>query len=58
MSEQQKNDERARAQGSGGDDASNNTDSQTGDPGRTPGAAEGDEQTIEEDLQQKTGSKQ
>ncbi|HJQ34301.1 MAG TPA: hypothetical protein VJ866_19130 [Pyrinomonadaceae bacterium] len=25
----------------------------TGDPGRTPGAAEGDRQTVDEDLQQK-----
>ncbi len=25
----------------------------TGDPGRTPGTAEGDEQTVDEDLQQK-----
>ena len=25
----------------------------TGDPGRTPGAAEGDEQTVDEDLRQK-----
>jgi hypothetical protein len=28
---------------------------QTGDPGRTPGTAEGDEQTIDEDLRQKEG---
>ncbi|HEY0079302.1 MAG TPA: hypothetical protein VGB73_11860 [Pyrinomonadaceae bacterium] len=25
----------------------------TGDPGRTPGSAEGDEETIDEDLRQK-----
>jgi hypothetical protein len=25
----------------------------TGDPGRTPGKAEGDEKTVEEDLKQK-----
>jgi hypothetical protein len=25
----------------------------TGDPGRTPGQAEGDEETVEEDLRQK-----
>ena len=25
----------------------------TGDPGRTPGSAEGDEQTVDEDLRQK-----
>ena len=38
----------APASGTGGDD-----ESQTGDPGRTPGTAEGDEQTIEEDLRRK-----
>lgn len=30
--------------------ASKGDDSETGDPGRTPGTAEGDEQTIDEDL--------
>jgi hypothetical protein len=30
-------------------------ESETGDPGRTPGTAEGDEETIEEDLRQKDG---
>ncbi|HYY55858.1 MAG TPA: hypothetical protein VE842_00930 [Pyrinomonadaceae bacterium] len=35
----------------GGDDSSG--EGQTGDPGRTPGTAEGDEQTVEEDLRQK-----
>lgn len=30
-------------------------ESQTGDPGRTPGTAEGDEETVEEDLRQKDG---
>ncbi len=27
--------------------------SQSGDPGRTPGAAEGDEETVEQDLEEK-----
>ncbi len=27
----------------------------TGDPGRTPGTAEGDRQTVEQDLRQKEG---
>jgi hypothetical protein len=35
--------------------ASAGGESQTGDPGRTPGTAEGDEETIEEDLRQKDG---
>jgi hypothetical protein len=55
MSEQDKND---RPTTPHSDNASTGTANQTGDPGRTPGTAEGDEQTIEEDLQQKTGSKQ
>ncbi len=28
-------------------------ESQTGDPGRTPGTAEGEEKTVEEDLREK-----
>ena len=31
---------------------------ETGDPGRTPGTAEGDEQTIDEDLRQKDKEEQ
>ncbi len=31
----------------------NKTPSASGDPGRTPGAAEGDEETIDEDIRQK-----
>jgi hypothetical protein len=30
-------------------------DQQTGDPGRTPGTAEGDRETVEEDLESKEG---
>ncbi|HKP13888.1 MAG TPA: hypothetical protein VJZ91_17330 [Blastocatellia bacterium] len=29
--------------------------SQSGDPGRTPGSAEGDRQTVEEDLRKQGG---
>ena len=36
-------------------ESSTDDESQTGDPGRTPGTAEGDEQTIDEDLRQKEG---
>jgi hypothetical protein len=28
---------------------------QSGDPGRTPGSAEGDRETVEQDLQEKQG---
>ena len=31
----------------------NNTPTQSGDPGRTPGSAEGDEETVDEDIRQK-----
>ena len=31
---------------------------ETGDPGRTPGTAEGDEQTVDEDLRDKAGEGQ
>jgi len=33
-----------------------NKDLNSGDPGRTPGKAEGDEQTVDEDLRQKGAS--
>lgn len=29
------------------------TEEQSGDPGRTPGSAEGDRETVEEDLKEK-----
>ena len=31
----------------------NNTPTDTGDPGRTPGSAEGDEETIDADIREK-----
>jgi hypothetical protein len=31
---------------------------QSGDPGRTPGSAEGDRETVEEDLRDKAGEEQ
>ena len=45
-------DENSGDQGAGGAQSSG-TEEQSGDPGRTPGTAEGDEETIEESLQQK-----
>jgi hypothetical protein len=36
-----------------GANAESESKSQTGDPGRTPGKAEGDEQTVDESLRQK-----
>lgn len=37
---------------------SQESEKKTGDPGRTPGTAEGDEQTVEEDLREKEGGGQ
>jgi hypothetical protein len=34
-------------------ESSTDDESQTGDPGRTPGTAEGDEQTVDEDLRRR-----
>ena len=48
MAEQDKRDERSEPEG----------ENQTGDPGRTPGTAEGDEQTVDEDLRNKERSGQ
>jgi len=31
---------------------------ETGDPGRTPGTAEGDEETVDEDLREKESGQQ
>ena len=49
MAEQDKRDKQGESEGS---------ENQTGDPGRTPGTAEGDEQTIDEDLRDKEGGGQ
>jgi hypothetical protein len=34
-------------------DDQNKSTNQSGDPGRTPGSAEGDEETVDEDIRQK-----
>lgn len=49
MAEQEKKDEQGAASGNEG---------QTGDPGRTPGKAEGEEEAVEEDLRGKEGGDQ
>jgi hypothetical protein len=53
VANQKENDEQKNSRS-----ASQDSESQTGDPGRTPGTAEGDEQTVEEDLRQKEGQEQ
>lgn len=47
---------KSEGQGSGaqGGAASASKEQQTGDPGRTPGTAEGDRETVEEDLKSKS----
>lgn len=41
-----------------GQSGSSDDENQTGDPGRTPGTAEGDEQTVDEDLRAKENDQQ
>ena len=53
MAEQKKAEERTKGQDR--DEATGDMN-QSGDPGRTPGSAEGDEQTVEESLRQKESS--
>jgi hypothetical protein len=43
--------------GSSGAGGAGREQQQTGDPGRTPGTAEGDRETVEEDLKAKEGSR-
>ncbi len=49
--EKNKSDKKAASQS--GDSTDNQN--QTGDPGRTPGMAEGDEETVDESLREKQG---
>jgi hypothetical protein len=48
VANQEERDERKSSQS-----AQQGSDSQSGDPGRTPDKAEGDEETVDEDLRQK-----
>ena len=52
MTDENRQDEREEGASAGG--GTSRTE-QAGDPGRTPGAAEGDRATVEEDLEQKQG---
>ncbi len=56
MADENRGDKQAGGQsgsGSGGGSQSSGAEKQSGDPGRTPGTAEGDEQTVDESLRQK-----
>lgn len=55
MAEEKRGEGRGSAEGNGA--ASASKEQQTGDPGRTPGTAEGDRETVEADLQDKEGSR-
>lgn len=55
MSEEKTGEGQSRSSSSGA--ASASKQQETGDPGRTPGTAEGDRQTVEEDLQDKEDSR-
>jgi hypothetical protein len=50
MADQDKSENQQGAQGS---TPTKSKDSETGDPGRTPGKAEGDEETVDEALSEK-----
>jgi hypothetical protein len=50
VANQEERDERKGSQSASAQQAD---DGQSGDPGRTPGKAEGDEETVDEDLRQK-----
>ncbi len=52
MAEEKKG-EGQSGQGASGASSSTEQRQQTGDPGRTPGAAEGDRETVEQDLESK-----
>jgi len=56
VTNQEERDDQTKSRGAAAA-ASEGGDDETGDPGRTPGTAEGDEQTIDEDLrrQEKQG---
>jgi hypothetical protein len=52
MADDNRGDNQTGVQGSGGAQKGG-SETQSGDPGRTPGAAEGDEETVDESLRQK-----
>jgi hypothetical protein len=53
MAEEKKSEGQASGTEQGGT-ASATSEQQTGDPGRTPGAAEGDRETVEQDLESRS----
>lgn len=54
MTDENKSNQESGGQGSGGGGSqTGGAEKQSGDPGRTPGKAEGDEQTVDESLRQK-----
>lgn len=55
MTEENRNEEQAKDQSSSSSSA-NDEQTRTGDPGRTPGAAEGERKTVEEDVREKHGA--
>lgn len=57
MAEEKKGEGRSSSSGGSGS-SSSGTKEQTGDPGRTPGTAEGDRETVEDDLESKEGSRE
>jgi hypothetical protein len=54
MADQNKSESQSGGQGSA---PTTSKESQTGDPGRTPGKAEGEEKTVDESLRDKESNK-
>ena len=53
MADDDRGDNVTGGEGDGGDAQTGSSEKQSGDPGRTPGKAEGDEETVDESLRQK-----
>ncbi|HEX8852754.1 MAG TPA: hypothetical protein VF754_04665 [Pyrinomonadaceae bacterium] len=55
MADENREQDKTQGQGSGSSSSGGAGAAQSGDPGRTPGQAEGDEQTVDESLSQREG---
>jgi hypothetical protein len=53
MTDENRSDDQGGGQTGGGGSQGSGSEKQSGDPGRTPGTAEGDEETVDESLRQK-----
>jgi len=58
VANQKERDDQSKSRSAAAAAAAKGDENETGDPGRTPGTAEGDEQTIDEDLRRQEGQGQ